>query len=109
MSSISLRSLKALAKRSQLNCYFCTFRDIVINNAASSWSIESLVNKMLAHGEDIDVNIQAAAEDYIDACDVRRVDILIRLCGLHCPAWLRKGNYSVYYNEKGEWEVGNNV
>lgn len=109
MSSISLRSLKNLAKRSQLSCYFCTFRDIVINNAASSGSIEGLANKMLAHGKDIDVNIQAAAENYIDSCDARRIDILIRLCGLYCPAWLRKGNYSVYYNEKGEWEVGSNV
>lgn len=108
MSSIALNSLKSLAKRVQLNNYFCTFRDIVINNAASSGSIESAVNKMLAHGKDIDVNIKAAAEDYIDSCDVRRIDILIRLCGVYCPAWLRKGNYSAYYNEKGEWEVSNN-
>lgn len=109
MSSISLRSLKDLAKRAQRSCLFCTFRDIMINNAVSLGSIESLVNKMLAHGKDIDVNIQAAAEDYINSCDVRRIDILIRLCGLDCPAWLRKGNYSVYYNEKGEWEVSDNV
>lgn len=109
MSSISLSSLKSLAKRSQLNCYFGTFRDIMINNAASYGSIESLVNKMLANGKDIDANIQAAAEDYIDACDVRRIDILIRLCGLNCPAWLRQGNYNAYYNENGEWEVSNNV
>jgi hypothetical protein len=109
MSSISLNSLKSLAKRVQLDNYFYTFQDIVINNAASSGSIESLVSKTLAHGDDIDVNMQIAAEDYINSCDVRRLDILIRLCGVYCPAWLRNGDYSVYYNEKGEWEVGNNV
>ena len=109
MSSISLNSLKSLAKRVQRNGLFWGFRDIVINNAVSSGSIESAINKMLAHGDDIDMNIQLAAEDYIDSCDARRIDILIRLCGVYFPAWLRKGNYSVYYNEKGEWEVGSNV